>query len=90
MGTAPDEKHFQRVKDLGFDGIEGNAPGLQVEPIKKACSKLDLPMHGVVYSKHWQIRLSDRNPEVREKVMLEPLLRGRNLNRPTVYSKKQF
>ena len=67
VGTAPDEKHFQRVKDLGFDGIEGNAPGLQVEPIKKACSKLDLPMHGVVYSKHWQIRLSDKNPEVREK-----------------------
>lgn len=67
VGTAPDEKHFQKVKDLGFDGIEGNAPGLQVDAMKQICSRLDLPMHGVVYSKHWQIRLSDRNPEVREK-----------------------
>ena len=67
VGTAPNEKHFQRLKNLGFDGIEGNAPGLQVEPVKEICARLDLPMHGVVYSKHWQTRLSDRNPEVREK-----------------------
>lgn len=67
VGTSPDEQHFQKVKDLGFDGVEGNAPGLQVEPMKKVCAQLDLPMHGVVYSKHWQIRLSDPNPEIREK-----------------------
>jgi hexulose-6-phosphate isomerase len=52
---------------LGFDGIEGSGPGLQIEPMKKACAKHDLPMHGVVYNKHWKVRLSDPNPEVREK-----------------------
>jgi hexulose-6-phosphate isomerase len=55
------------LKDLGFDGIEGSGPGLQIEPMKKACAKYGLPMHGVVYNKHWKVRLSDPDPEVREK-----------------------
>ncbi len=67
FGTDPNEEQMKKLKDLGFDGIEGSAPGLKSEAMKQACAKLDLPMHGVVYSKHWQIRLSDSNPEVREK-----------------------
>jgi len=58
---------MQKLKDLGFDGIEGSAPGLQVEPMKQACQKIDLPMHGVVYNKHWKVRLSDPDPKVREE-----------------------
>jgi len=67
FGTGPNEEQMKKLKDLGFDGIEGSAPGLKSAAMKQACAKLDLPMHGVVYSKHWQIRLSDPNPEVREK-----------------------
>ena len=67
FGTKPNEKQMQKLKDLGFDGIEGSGPGLQIEPMKMACSKFKLPMHGVVYNKHWKVRLSDPNPEVREK-----------------------
>jgi L-ribulose-5-phosphate 3-epimerase len=66
FGSKPNEKRMQELKNLGFDGIEGSAPGLQVDEMKKACSKHELPMHGVVYNKHWKVRLSDPNPEVRE------------------------
>ena len=50
FGSKPNEAQMRKLKDLGFDGIEGSAPGLQVEPMKKACAKIDLPMHGVVYN----------------------------------------
>ncbi|MEC7627735.1 MAG: sugar phosphate isomerase/epimerase family protein [Verrucomicrobiota bacterium] len=66
FGSKPNEKRMKELKNLGFDGIEGSAPGLQVDEMKKACSKHELPMHGVVYNKHWKVRLSDPNPEVRE------------------------
>ena len=67
FGTDPDEEQMKKLKDLGFDGIEGSAPGLKTEAMKKACAKHNLPMHGVVYSKHWHTRLSDANPQVRKK-----------------------
>ena len=34
---------MQKLKDLGFDGIEGSAPGLQIEPMKKHCQRLIFP-----------------------------------------------
>ena len=47
---------LRKLKDLGFDGIEGSAPGMDTEGLRKACAEIDLPMHGVVY-KHWKMRL---------------------------------
>ena len=67
FGTKPNEKQMQNLKNLGFDGIEGSGPGLQTESMKKACKKFDLPMHGLVYNKHWKVRLSDPDLEVREE-----------------------
>ena len=67
FGTKPNEPQMRKLKELGFDGIEGSAPGLQVSGMKKACKKIGLPMHGVVYNKHWKVRLSDPVPKVREK-----------------------
>ena len=67
FGTNPNEVQMKKLKDLGFDGVEGSAPGLKTQAMKQECAKHDLPMHGVVYSKHWHTRLSDANPEVREK-----------------------
>ena len=67
FGSKPDEKQMQKLKDLGFDGIEGSGPGLEIESMKKACDRFDLPMHGLVYNKHWKVRLSDPSPEVREQ-----------------------
>ena len=67
FGTKPNETQMMKLKELGFDGIEGSAPGLQVGEMKKACKKIGLPMHGVVYNKHWKVRLSDPDPKVREE-----------------------
>lgn len=70
FGAKPNEEYMGKLKDLGFDGIEGSGPGLQVEQMRQACAKLDLPMHGLVYGKHWKVRLSDPNPKVREESRL--------------------
>ena len=59
-------KRLQALKDLGFDGVEGSAPGMDIEGLRKACSEVGLPMHGVVYNKHWKMRLSSPDPKVRE------------------------
>ena len=67
FGTKPDEKQMQKLKDLGFDGIEGSGPGLEIESMKKACDRFNLPMHGLVYNKHWKVRLSDPSSKVREQ-----------------------
>ncbi|MFP6855311.1 MAG: TIM barrel protein, partial [Opitutales bacterium] len=59
-------KRLQALKNLGFDGVEGSGPGMDVEGLRKACAEMNMPMHGVVYNKHWKMRLSSPNPEVRE------------------------
>lgn len=56
------------LKELGFDGIELNSPGgPDAEEVKKAIEVSGLPVHGVVDSIHWNIRLSDPDEEVRQK-----------------------
>ena len=64
FGKKPDEILMNKIVDLVFDGIEGSAPGLQVHEMKKVCQEMNLPMHGVVYNKHWKVRLSNSDPQV--------------------------
>ena len=59
-------ERLKKLKELGFDGVEGSAPGMDFVGLKKACSEVGLPMHGVVYNKHWKMRLSSPNEEVRD------------------------
>ncbi|MGE4550108.1 MAG: sugar phosphate isomerase/epimerase family protein, partial [Opitutales bacterium] len=59
-------KRLLSLKALGFDGVEGSAPGMDLEGLRKACAEAGLPMHGVVYNKHWKMRLSSPDPKVRE------------------------
>ena len=70
FGKKPDEILMNKIVDLGFDGIEGSAPGLQVHEMKKVCQEMHLAMHGVVYNKHWKVRLSDPDPQVRRESRL--------------------
>ena len=56
---------LKKLKELGFDGVEGSAPGMDLVGLNKACSEVGLPMHGVVYNKHWKMRLSSPKEEVR-------------------------
>jgi hexulose-6-phosphate isomerase len=67
FGGKPNLKRMQELKALGFDGIEGSAPGMDVPGLRKACAEVDLPMHGVVYNKHWNKRLSSSDKAVRDE-----------------------
>ena len=66
FGGRPNLKRLQRLKELGFDGVEGSAPGMDIEGLRKACAEVGLPMHGVVYNKHWKQRLSSPDEATRE------------------------
>lgn len=67
-------KSFSILKEIGYDGVELDAPGGQNKVEALAASKsTGLPIHGVVDSIHWRTRLSDPDEAVREKA-LEGLL----------------
>lgn len=59
---------FKMVKDIGFDGIEMNAPGdLDRAEVIRARDASGLVIHGVVMSTHWNEPLTDPDPEVRAR-----------------------
>ncbi len=60
---------FKAVKAAGFDGIELDAPGFNVDEIRKAIDDSGLPVDGSVCSSHWQVRHTDPDPEVRAKAL---------------------
>jgi len=65
-GGGTNLKRLRELKELGFDGIEGSAPGMDIEGLKRDCAEAGLPMHGVVYNRHWKHRLSSPDPKTRE------------------------
>ncbi len=64
-GTTADK--FKLLKELGFDGVEVDSPGLPVAEVLQAQDASGLPVHGVVDSVHWRDRLSDADPQTRAK-----------------------
>ena len=60
---------FQAVKAAGFEGIEMDAPGMNVEETRIAIAESGLPVDGTVNSTHWQIRHTDASPEVRARAL---------------------
>ena len=66
FGGRPNLNRLRRLKELGFDGVEGSAPGMDIAGLRKACAEVGLPMHGVVYNKHWKQRLSSPDEATRE------------------------
>ena len=66
-GTLTDK--FRAAKEAGFDGIEMNAPGANVEEVKKAIAETGLPVDGTVNSGHWNVRHTDPSAEVRARAL---------------------
>lgn len=60
---------FRAVKAAGFEGIEMDAPGMNVEETRIAIAESGLPVDGTVNSTHWQIRHTDASPEVRARAL---------------------
>lgn len=69
------EDKFRIAKDAGFEGVEVNVPGINVDEIKQASEATGLIVDGSVGATHWNIRHSDPDPAVRAKA-LENLKQG--------------
>ena len=66
---------FQVAKAAGFEGVEVNVPGINVDEINAAAKESGIIVDGSVGGSHWNIRHSDPDPAVRGKA-LENLKRG--------------
>ena len=65
-GTILDK--FRVLKELGFDGVELDAPSeLDAEEVLAARDSTGLVIHGVVDSVHWRDTLSDEDAAVRSR-----------------------
>jgi L-ribulose-5-phosphate 3-epimerase len=60
---------YQAVKDAGFDGIEMNAPGMDLEETRRAIAESGLPVDGTVNADHWQVRHTDPDAGVRANAL---------------------
>jgi L-ribulose-5-phosphate 3-epimerase len=59
---------FQLQKELGYDGIELLSPWEgEANEVRRASEKTGMPVHALVDMKHWDVRLSSRDPKVREE-----------------------
>ena len=60
---------FAAVKAAGYDGIELDSPGIDVEATKKAVAETGLVVDGSVCSTHWNIRHTSPDASVRAKAL---------------------
>lgn len=60
------EAFFLRLKGLGFHGVESGNAG-RAEEYRAAAAKTGVRVHGLLVPGHWGTRLSDPDPEVRDK-----------------------
>src|SRR5581483_420508 len=60
---------FKAAKEAGFQGVEMNAPGMNVEEVKQAIGESGLPVDGTVCASHWGIRHTDPDPAKRAKAL---------------------
>lgn len=60
---------FRIAKNAGFDGIELNAPGIDVDDTKNAIVQSGLPVDGTVCATHWKIRHSSPDAEIRKQAL---------------------
>jgi L-ribulose-5-phosphate 3-epimerase len=73
MVTAPGSltDKFKLLKEVGFDGVEMDSPGLNVAETQAAIAESGLPVDGTVCSTHWGVRHSDKDPAVRAKALAD-------------------
>lgn len=59
---------FEIQKELGYDGVEFISPTeINLDEVVEASKKTGLPVHGLVDTKHWEIRLSSPDEKQREQ-----------------------
>jgi hexulose-6-phosphate isomerase len=60
---------FKAAQIAGFDGIEMDSPGMNVEATNAAIAATGLPVDGTVCSTHWQIRHTSPDPAQRAQAL---------------------
>ncbi|MEQ1841475.1 MAG: sugar phosphate isomerase/epimerase family protein [Verrucomicrobiales bacterium] len=60
---------FRIAKEAGFEGIELNAPGIDVAETLAAIQTAGLPVDGTVCSSHWKIRHTSPDPATRAQAL---------------------
>jgi hexulose-6-phosphate isomerase len=60
---------FAAVKEAGYDGIELDSPGIDVDATKKAIAATGLVVDGSVCSTHWGVRHTSPDAAVRAKAL---------------------
>ncbi len=62
---------FEIARAAGFDGIELNAPGFDVDEVAGAVESTGFPVDGTVCGSHWKIRHSDPDESVRAQALVD-------------------
>jgi hexulose-6-phosphate isomerase len=65
------EDKFRAAKDAGFEGVEMNVPGVDVEAVKSAAKATGLIVDGSVCKTHWGVRHTDPDPNVRKQALAD-------------------
>lgn len=60
---------FKLAKEAGFQGVEMNAPGMDIEETKKAIAESGLPVDGTVCASHWRIRHTSADEATRAQAL---------------------
>ena len=60
---------FKALKSVGFDGVEMDSPGMNVDETKKAIAESGLPVDGTVCSTHWGVRHTSPDAATRAKAL---------------------
>lgn len=63
---GPAIERFRLCKELGFDGMELVSPNNPpIDELRAASATTEMPIHGVVNDRHWEVRLSSPDPATR-------------------------
>lgn len=62
---------FRAAKEAGFDGIELDSPGIDIDATRKAIAETELPVDGSVCSTHWKITHTSPDAAVRAQALAD-------------------
>jgi hexulose-6-phosphate isomerase len=63
------EEKFRAAEEAGFEGVEVNVPGIDVDQVNAAAEAAGVVIDGSVGGTHWQTRHSDPDPKVRAQAL---------------------
>ncbi|KAA5545270.1 sugar phosphate isomerase/epimerase [Roseiconus nitratireducens] len=65
------EDKFRAAQQAGFDGVELNVPGIDVQEVKAAIEATGFIVDGSVVNSHWNIRHTDPDAAVRAQALAD-------------------